>query len=485
MKTNKAKTIGRVLLSLAIIVCVCLDCWGLYIHFYAPEKINSYTFKLGQQTAQAYNPETGEVTEDTRWFAEVNIYDNCYEILFNYFTDENRTEFYSQGLQFYTNSSAYSLSKSLNSNYSTTKLDIFGLLGGGTSSIVQGDNYEYHFNSSITTLGDQYQTNYERKKFLLWTTSEEYDLVQDKLNVLTNKYYLSLTVSNFSSSNNYEDVIYSSNPFNDNTFFTVGIKDGDDTLTYKLQLKGSELDYLKDNSDKFYLGDYMSNNPVDTRKDGHTTVYYYDHDYYYRSCDIYWLAELIYNSCDALDYSTTGIPITFEFGDYFNYYDETGTLINNTPICDKVENYVKSYWQINVQKHQGNMTKASQSLFKTFKGTTSYDEAESEEASSSEVFNDYHHGRTILDLNENYFDKILIQNNDNTYKLFLSLKEEFKQFYPPNSKYRIRVTINLDNLNYSNITYSGLVDGTLDGYSIYQIKITSTATGELVETIIT
>lgn len=468
MKKYKAKTIGRVLLSLAIIVCVCLDCWGLYIHFYAPEKINSYTFKLGQQTAQAYNPETGEVTEDTRWFAEVNIYDNCYEILFNYFTDENRTEFYSQGLQFYVSATTSTLSDVLNKNV-----------------VAESDISLYFKTQNKTDLEKEETVINSKYKFGLSHTIKNQSTYKLYYNILSNKIYPDLTVSNFASSNNYEDTIYSTNPFNEKSFFTVGIKDGNNTTTYKLQLRGSDYDYLSSNNNLYLLETTNYTHSETTGWWNRTTTKFYNNTTYYRTCDIYWLAELIYNSCDALNYSTTGIPITFEFGDYFNYYDETGTLINNTPICDKVANYVKSYWQINVQKHQGNMTKASQSLFKTFKGTTSYDEGESEEAGSSEVFNDYHHGRTILDLNENYFDKILIQNIDNTYKVFLSLKEEFKQFYPPNSKYRIRVTINLDNLNYSNITYSGLVDGTLDGYSIYQIKTTSTATGELVETIIT
>ena len=84
-KTNLS-TIKNIVLSLVIIICLTLDCWGLYIRFWGKDKVNSYIFKVGAQTATAVNPATGEETTEDRWFCEVNIYDNCYEILFNYFT---------------------------------------------------------------------------------------------------------------------------------------------------------------------------------------------------------------------------------------------------------------------------------------------------------------------------------------------------------------------------------------------------------------
>lgn len=503
---KKLKTIGRVILSLAIIICIGLDFWGLYIHFYAPEKVNTYTFKIGQQVAQAYDPQTGELedSDDKKWFAEVNIYDNCYEILFNYFTDETRTEFYSQGLQFILDDSSTTIYNAMATNYyKKPEVEISGdsfdeiINDMMTNFKISAEPYVFYYNNikellrkdkdagyangykieTIGTTGWWFWKRYQKKRIYQYETH------------LSDKNYQGLTVTNFASSNDYEDAIYSSNPLNKNSFFTIGIVQGKETKTYKLKVKGSTL-----------LAEYecpISNDTstgIKTTEEGDEDIYHYKNNKVYRDYDIYYIAEVIYNSCLGLRASTDSIPINFEFGDYFNYYDENGTLINNKEVCDVVENYVKSYWQINVQKHTGNMTKASQSLFKTFKGTTNYDEAESEEAAKSEIFTDYHHGRTILDLNENYFDKILIDVSGflfgdiyvvPQYKLFLSLKEEFKQFYKPDSKYRLRVILNLDNLSYDNITYFGLVDGTLDGYSIYQVKTTSTATGELIETDIT
>lgn len=485
---KKFKTIGRVILAFAIIVCIGLDFWTLYIHLYGKEKVNSYTFKIGQQTAQAIDPTTGEVTEDSRWFAEVNIYDNCYEILFNYFTDETRTEFYSQGLQFYTNNDSVDLSNALNSNYSksSTYLSIFGV-----QEKTKGSLYTFYYKNPLIEIikednKDKIITQeVDREKVLgfLWTTSITEETTYYKNVVLEDKFYSNLTVSNFASANNYEDSIYSSNPFNKKSFFTVQI--GEET--YFMKLRGSDTDYLSKNKDKFYFAEERELSPFNSyNKDGKTKVYEYNYNYYYRSCDVYYLAELIYNSCQALDCSSEGIPITFEFGDYFQYYTDYSAVIQDKNVSDKVLNYVKSYWQIKVQKHQGNMTKASQSLFGTFKGSTNYNESESDDAGENEIFTDYHHGRTILDLNENYFDKILIKNSDGlTYKLFLSLKEDFKKIYEANSRYRLRIAINLDNLNYDNLSFNGFVSGTLDGYSIYKITTTSTESGEVVENDIT
>lgn len=464
MKKFNTKIFGQVVLSLVIILAVVLDGWMLYIRTYGKEKVNSYTFKLGKQTASAVDPSTGEVTEDSRWFAEVNIYDNCYEILFNYFTDETRTEFYSQGLQFILNSTETNLSNSLNKNVSAES------------------DISLYFKKQSKSEKLSTTTEIIQIRKILWssfTTQNEYDHFRS---ILSNKKYPNLTVSNFASSNNYEDTIYSSNPFDEDSFFTVEIG----KETYFMKLRGSDEEYLVSN-DRFKV--LEASNYKGYKEKGFfksSLTYLYDYTTYYRTCDIYYLAELIYNSCEALDYSSTGIPITFEFGNYFQYYSNYTEVIQDKNVSDKVKNFVKSYWQINVQKHQGNMTSASQSLFKTFKDSTNYNETVSDDSTENEIFTDYHHGRTILDLNENFFDKVLVSDSTSgNYKLYLALKEDFKNLYKPDSKYRLRVIINLDNLSFDNITFKGLLDETLDGYTVYLVKTTTTASGDLVENDIT
>lgn len=505
MKKSNLKTIGKVILALAVIICVALDCWGLYINKYGESKINNYTFKLSQQTASAYNPTTGEVTEDTRWFAEVNIYDDCYEIKFNYFTDDSRTEFYSQGIQFYLTNESDTLSNALNQNYKkkesvTLNKSTLDNLLAYANYVKQPYQFYYKTNTVTGTSKDALGNNkviykdvfVKQNKFLFFNTTKEYNRTYQYYNVLSQKTYNNLEVTNFSSSNNFEDSLISSNPLNSDSIFTVEMYN----KTYYIQMRGNDTKYLSNNKEKFLLADYTTAQFRDdfsyvTSTDGKNKYYHYSHNEVFRACDIYYLAELIYNSCSSLNYSSTGIPITFEFGDYFKYYDSEGNEITNTPICNKVQNFITSYWQINVKKHQGKMTSSSQSLFNNFKGSSNYNEAESDSSqSSSEIFTDYHHGRTVLDLNENFFDKIFVENtvqetSPKSYKVYLALKSDFKKIYSDYSSYRLRITINLDNFNYNNLSFEGFVDGTLSNYKIYQIKTTSTATGELVEKDIT
>ena len=464
--STSLSTIKNVVLSVLFLVCFALDCWCGYIHFWGKEKVNSYIFKVGAQTATAVDPETGEETTDSRWFCEVNIYDNCYEILFNYFKDENRTEFYSQGLQFYLTDTSSDLETQLNQNYryDNKELDLY-----------------YDKQTTIRCEKEDWiKVLSESKGLLTGITYARQSNVYDKYyTICTEKSYPGLEVSNFASGNEYGDSIYSSNPLNENSYFLIEMGEGENEESYLMQMRGSDLDFLKKTDDLFltHTAEYYATgkNLIGSIKD-----YYYKDTSYYRSCDVYYLAEIIYNSCLGLNYSSTGIVIDFEFGDLFNYYTDSKQIINDNNICDKVKNFVSSYYQIRVQKHQGNMTSSSQSLFNNFKGSNNYDEESAENSeSASEVFTDYHHGKTILDIDENFF-KVNISKTSGTYKMYLSLDKNFKTQYPADSGYRLRVTINLDNLAFSNVEFAGLVTDTLDGYYVYQVLTKSTTSGETI-----
>ncbi|MBR2386047.1 hypothetical protein IKA92_01970 [bacterium] len=452
----------------------------VYIRFWGKEKINSYIFKVGSQTASAVNPETGEITTEDRWFCEVNIYDNCYEILFNYFTDENRTEFYSQGLQFYLNDDAKtSIDSSLNENY-YRKQDIYSLLG----DYIPDSEVTFYYNNNKKlavkdVYGKQKTETVTKSEYTLFglTIGAEYEQYDYCYNVLSDKKYRGLTVSNYASANNYEDTLFSSNPLNENSAFFIEM-DGE---TYLMKMRGSDYNFLSKNEDFLMLRTrertYRESNWLET-----ITTQHYDDISYYRSCDVYYLAEVIYNSCKSLKSSSSGVVISFEFGDLFNYFYDSNQIVADENICNKVKNYLKSYYQIKVNKHAGKITSSSQSLFNMINGTTNYDKESSEEAeSNSEIFSDYHHGRTVIDINENYFCREVLNGNE----LYLTIDPEFKKQYKDASGYRLRVIINLDNINYKNTHFAGLAKGTLKDFEIYQVLTISTSTGETVITDIT
>ena len=467
-KTNLS-TIKNIVLSVVIMVCLALDAWACYIHIWGEDKVNSYIFKVGQQTATAINPTTSEETTEDRWFCEVNIYDNCYEILFNYFTDETKSEFYSQGLQFHLTDTTTDLKTALGKNYTYS---------GNELSL-------FYKNQSLSKAQNSYTKTLEEwsSKLFGWKYAGRYEHHTQYYNILTDKYYNGIEVSNFASSNKYEDTIYSANPLDENSYFYI---DMGEEKPYLMQMRGSDYKFLSQNSKDFFITEtstwtHKVENGLKTIKTN-----YYDDVSYYRSCDIYYFAELVYNSCLGFDYTNSDVVINFEFDNLFNYYDTDGIEIVNESLCDKIKQHVKSYYQIKVERHQGNMTKASQSLFKNFNGSTNYDEESAEDSESAEIFTDYHHGRTILDVDENFFKVNLIYDNSTgKYKMYLSLDRNFVNKYPASNGYRLRVKINLDNLNYSNIEFAGLVKGTLDDYYVYQVLTTQTIDGEIITTDIT
>lgn len=501
-------SLKNIILSVIFILAVALDCWGVYIRMYGKDKVQSYIFKVGSQKASAIDPVTGEETTEERWFCEVNIYDNCYEILFNYFIDDTHSEFYSQGLQFYL-PDAYKttdFSYYLNKNYEYTGVPVGPQHTKKPVTTPNKRELNFYFDKQnknpIKINGvNKVVTDVKKDKFLGVTIGKETTNTSYFYNILSNKDYLRLDVSNFASANNYEDTIYSANPLNENSFFRIQLNEDGETKPFLMKMKGSNYEYLS-SKENFFL----TENCELINEDANFLKTYFTYDYenvsYYRNCDPYYLAEVIYNSCESLDYSSDGIVINFEFGDLFDYYYDTKEIINDQNINNKVKNYITNYYQIKVNKFKGNMTSASQSLFKTFNGSHNYNEELAGDAEDSEVFTDYHHGRSILELNEDYFDVKLesiingdfiinggtnnvIQSGSVNYKIYLELKEDFKKIYSSANGYRLRIRISLDEIMFENATFAGFVDGTFDGYTVYKITTYSVASGELFEEDIT
>ena len=90
------KKIGIILGSLILTICLGLDIWFAVLYKTAPDKVVSWTFKVGNQ--EITDAKTGIKTN--KHFCEINVFDNVYEIKFNYLQDEEKNAFYSQGFQF-------------------------------------------------------------------------------------------------------------------------------------------------------------------------------------------------------------------------------------------------------------------------------------------------------------------------------------------------------------------------------------------------
>ena len=133
-----------------LLICVSIDVWYLYIRTYGDEKIVSPTFEIGLQETKDGN---------TKYFMEVNSFDDVFEIKFNYMLDENQTAFYSQGIQFVGKDLDFQLTTDTFQmtdkrqtggsgwwkDYTYDQYEKYVLVNGNTNYYMSGDDY----NSSL------------------------------------------------------------------------------------------------------------------------------------------------------------------------------------------------------------------------------------------------------------------------------------------------------------------------------------------------
>ena len=175
---NKLKITGIVSLVIGLILCLVVDIWYLWVLLFAPDKVVSTTFEVGLQTT---------VDGNTKYFMEINSYDNCFEVKYNYMLDENQEAFFSQGLQYYNASDNVSL-----------ELDW----------IVPDPNCLY---------GNLIGWHYWEQDFIKFATNKS-----------------EIERINYMSSNDYETSLISTNPIDEDTFFKIQI--GEEL--YLMQFKG-------------------------------------------------------------------------------------------------------------------------------------------------------------------------------------------------------------------------------------------------------
>ena len=405
------KKIGIVSLILIILAGLVVNVWYLYICMYGDSKIISSTFEIGLQET---------TTGDKKYFMEVNLWDNLFEIKYNYFLDENKTDFYSQGLQYY--------------------------LDDESDNIYDSMTYDW----------DVATAEYERDTGALWWKTDYYSNYVYFCNSVNAQMY------NYSSSDDYETTIYSSNPLTATSSFKLQL--GDEV--YIMQFKGDSSP--KDSSNFLFTAyTYYGNF---TCRERYTDFYaYYDFQY---------LSYVLLNSLEALPYGTNQ-PIVFEFGNWFNYFEpgdqvgEFGEMVNLDE-ADSIIELTKSYYVINVNKHEGNATKASESLFKCVAGSPNYNET------GDYTDDSYFIGRTIIDTTLNNFNIVKITDTS----VALKLKDDFVKFYTQDEylgRIYLSILIDLDELKSLGYEFVGFTaDSGLDNFIVSSCQTVETIDDELV-----
>lgn len=404
---KKLKIFGIILSILISVAFLAMDMWWITLYKFAPNKVTSNTFNLGELTTA-----DGNVTKN---FVEVNYKRNddqsgleLFEIKFNYFTDEHHETMFSQGLQFVGNTKTDSLSWKYYKDSSQTK----GVYLNGTAGWYNGhSNYGYW---------GGYKTNEENTE-----------------------------VFNYQSSNDYITTAISSNELMNNSKFKITIG----SENFLMGFKGDNSPMLPSNFEYKESGDY------------HFYLVYgkQDVNYYYSYYDVNYFAYLLFNAVKSLP-AGTNETVLFEFGDIFDYYKETETsnvyeeIAVDKANCPKIINDMKSYYGIKVNVSADGAKKASESMFKCIAGNSNFN------LTGDYSSDTYFYGRSIIDVNIYDFDLVRVEE---TY-FALKLKKEFiDEYLQYKGKIRLNIVIDTTINELEGLTYIGFTsDSGLDNFVI-------------------
>ena len=297
---NKMKKIGIVSTIIFLLFSIVCISWYAFLKSFGKVKVVSTTFEIGLQST---------VDGNSKYFMEVNSYDNCFEIKFNYLLDENREHFFSQGLQYYSETDNVSIIKS--SKLETTDFS---------------------------------------ENFWGWETYHRVEKNYYKHSVRTERI-------NYMSSNDYIDTLISTNPIGNESHFKITLDKDGKNVVYLMKFKG---DVLIQADDKFknwysmrtYYTDYYNVFDVDTLAG---LVYQ-------------GISSLSYGTTHACIFEFGDLFEYFEPVD-----DQNGVWQKvEEKNTDLIIEDIKSYYSIKVTKHEGKIQKASQSLFNCVNGSANF-----------------------------------------------------------------------------------------------------------------
>ncbi len=430
---NKKVKIPLIILgAILFVVCLVVDCTYIYIKYFSGNKVVvSPTFELGLQTL------SDGVTKAP--FVEIKYHSNTkhngielFDVKYNYLLDENKTSFYSQGLQYYGDETSD---------------------GGQGNSLIGGD-----FNKFVT-VGD-YEKHYKKKSS--GTSNYYYHNWFCK--------YMPQNVFNYQSSDDYVTVPKSTNPISDDTCFKIDISGSTYLMRFKSKYKIASDKNLIENNVKGHYKNYWL----------WVNFHYYD---YYAYMNYTYFNRLLFNAVRDLP-SGTNQYVVFEFGDLFDYYvfnedtskyelvvkqtyfDEAKQIdenakVDSTGLLDKIYKEVKSYFVIKVSVTEDGAQRASDSLFNCILGTQNY--VLPGLTSDDSVYQDYFVGNSLITLTIDDFEDTFTEMG-----ILLSLTETTRnKYYPYRDK--IKFVINIVDTETSAV---GIYQPSLDGfnYEIQQFK---------------
>ena len=444
----------KVFLTILIVIstiCIGLDCWFGYIHFFGKEKINSNSFTLSGSTIEKSDALTGEVVKEEQLFCNVSIYKNAIEINFTGLMDESKSAFLSQGIQLICKDG-----KTMSDS------DILSYYWGKT----ENDKLYNNEDEAMQTVKD-YDVGYSHRYYYYHKVNQ---VIRTYFNNFNTYEYQSIYKDRDSA---FETPQTSKDLLNHNELFKILI----DGKVYGIKFKDFDKMYKNGTTQEVLKTDNLT--AIGTQKtcDPKTTgnaitgrkydIHYYDTTTY-RALDLVYFIEWLVNSTAGLK-SGLETENYFKVPDIFNYYsydEENGSytnLISDDSEKVKLYNYVAGYFRIAVKNNrETELSSTKQSMFKIIANNSNFGNDDS---------TNYTVGRFVLKLTNKDLEYVLNEENKAVFKI----KDEVYDKYKNKSIY-LFVTINLDD---QNLTYGGFNLKDNSKFTIY--KIVDSAGNNLLE----
>lgn len=418
------KKIGIALLSVICLICGGLDIWYGVILFTGEDKIISQSFIVSDQTVSRV--EQGENVTESRQFCEVNIFDDVYEIKFNFLLDENKEYFYSQGFQFIANE----------------------------NGIIDFENKTFETNVKEVEISSSSRFNF----------TEGYVKEVTLNRLLKDVSYTNLKVQKYAKDGVTGTSYTTCNPITEEFSFKIEIGD----KIYEMKFKNDDITF--DQNSNLYLG---------TLKETPSSLLVYNKIQTineYRTADVYFFAEEIYKAIvnSEIKPGQTG-SFYIQFPDIFEYYEYDGKQYSEVSVdfnnATKITEDISSYFGIKYTYNEGEMKNASQSLFGMKDGNSNF-------ILDGSIATDYFTGTTLINVTANDFEWIATENNG---EYLFTLSEDFKKVYADDNskKLMLYVVIDLDYLSDCGIRFAGFAENAFDGFNVY--KAVKESSGEMTE----
>ena len=405
-ETSLTKKIIITLYVLLIAICIGIDLWYYLIVMYAPEKTVIDTYNVSDLTLSSGEKEK---IMKIKYFSNKNHNGlEMFEIQLNAFTDENKDSYYSNGLQFVTNTVDEKLDWEYQADSSTQ------------ARYRETGNWFSGYNAYYETYGS-YKPNE------ISASTYNYGAIKDN------------------------PFGQSTNPITEKSVFRIEI-DGE---IYGMRFRGTEI-----GREKKY-GTTQKHIPFYGWSANGAQGYFE----YYESASVYNFSYLLYNYVQSIP-GGTAQNIEFQFGDWFDYLKFDGSSYkpstDREEYAKKVTTFVVNNYSIQVEVSDDGARLASDSLFGVIHGDGNY-------RGDDDVYEDYLYGENLIKVDIWDFDLIQVADEYVDLKLKKSFVNAYSQFAQQS---KLVVEIDLDKLEAQGYKFHSIDKDSLKPFTVSEIYTT-------------